>query len=197
MGTLKTTNIQTITGSGTLTLGTSGETVTIPSGVTVGGGMSNTPVFFVDLGSSAGQTVSAGVQTKIQFTRTIFDPSSVFDVTTNYRFTVPSGFAGKYLFRTTMAVNDNGTGGYTRVTLSTAKNGTVMPYVFDLSVNTLTVTSVFNGVEILDLAVGDYVEFYAIVYNGTTHIISGASGGWSTPAQARTTSVAGYRLIGT
>jgi hypothetical protein len=34
MGTLKTTNIQTITGSGTLTLGTSGETVTIPSGVT-------------------------------------------------------------------------------------------------------------------------------------------------------------------
>tara|TARA_R100000278_G_scaffold121394_1_gene105239 strand:- start:857 stop:1468 length:612 start_codon:yes stop_codon:yes gene_type:complete len=34
MGTLKTTNIQTITGSGTLTLGTSGETITIPSGVT-------------------------------------------------------------------------------------------------------------------------------------------------------------------
>jgi len=34
MGTIKTTNIQTITGSGTLTLGTSGETVTIPSGVT-------------------------------------------------------------------------------------------------------------------------------------------------------------------
>ena len=34
MGTIKTTNIQTITGSGTLTLGTSGETITIPSGVT-------------------------------------------------------------------------------------------------------------------------------------------------------------------
>ena len=35
MGTLKTTNIQTITGSGTLTLGTSGETVNVPSGVTI------------------------------------------------------------------------------------------------------------------------------------------------------------------
>ena len=33
MGTLKTTNIQTITGSGTLTIGQSGETVEIPSGV--------------------------------------------------------------------------------------------------------------------------------------------------------------------
>jgi len=38
MGTLKTTNIQTITGSGTLTLGTSGETVSVGSGVTLSGG---------------------------------------------------------------------------------------------------------------------------------------------------------------
>jgi hypothetical protein len=37
MGTLKTTNIQTITGSGTLTLGTSGETLALGSGVTVSG----------------------------------------------------------------------------------------------------------------------------------------------------------------
>jgi hypothetical protein len=35
MGTIKTTNIETITGSGTLTLGQSGETITIPSGVTL------------------------------------------------------------------------------------------------------------------------------------------------------------------
>ena len=37
MGTLKTTNIQTITGSGTLTLGTSGETVALGSGATASG----------------------------------------------------------------------------------------------------------------------------------------------------------------
>jgi hypothetical protein len=35
MGTIKTTNIETITGSGTLTLGQSGETITIPSGATL------------------------------------------------------------------------------------------------------------------------------------------------------------------
>jgi len=37
MGTLKTTNIQTITGSGTLTLGTTGETVALGSGATASG----------------------------------------------------------------------------------------------------------------------------------------------------------------
>ena len=34
MGTLKTTNIQSISGSGTVTLGTSGETFAVGSGVT-------------------------------------------------------------------------------------------------------------------------------------------------------------------
>ena len=35
MGTIKTTNIQSISGSGTVTLGTSGETFNVPSGVTI------------------------------------------------------------------------------------------------------------------------------------------------------------------
>ena len=42
MGTLKTTNIQTITGSGTVTLGTSGETFALGSGVTLGSGFNFT-----------------------------------------------------------------------------------------------------------------------------------------------------------
>ena len=36
MGTIKTTNIETITGSGTLTLGQSGETISIPTNTTLG-----------------------------------------------------------------------------------------------------------------------------------------------------------------
>ena len=42
MGTIKTTNIETITGSGTLTLGQSGETITVPSGTTVNMSRCNT-----------------------------------------------------------------------------------------------------------------------------------------------------------
>ena len=37
MGTVKTTNIQSISGSGTVTLGTSGETLAIGTGVTLAG----------------------------------------------------------------------------------------------------------------------------------------------------------------
>ena len=39
MGTVKTTNIQSISGSGTVTLGTSGETLAAGSGVTIGSGL--------------------------------------------------------------------------------------------------------------------------------------------------------------
>ena len=54
MGTIKTTNIETITGSGTLTLGQSGETISVPSGATInlsnatqtGVGGNNKPVFY-------------------------------------------------------------------------------------------------------------------------------------------------------
>ena len=42
MGTLKTTNIQSISGSGTVTLGTSGETLAIGTGVTTGTGFGKT-----------------------------------------------------------------------------------------------------------------------------------------------------------
>ena len=54
MGTIKTTNIETITGSGTLTLGQSGETISVPSGATL------------DL-SSATQTGVGGVNTQCFF----------------------------------------------------------------------------------------------------------------------------------
>ena len=54
MGTIKTTNIETITGSGTLTLGQSGETISVPSGATInlsnatqtGVGGTNTQLYF-------------------------------------------------------------------------------------------------------------------------------------------------------
>ena len=45
MGTIKTTNIEPIANNGTVTLGSSGDTFTVPSGVTVAGAMANTPAF--------------------------------------------------------------------------------------------------------------------------------------------------------
>ena len=74
MGTLKTTNIQTITGSGTLTLGTSGETLTIPTGVTVGGLMSNTPAFSAR--PNADQTIATNSFVKLSLQTENFDTGS-------------------------------------------------------------------------------------------------------------------------
>ena len=59
MGTIKTTNIEPIADNGTVTLGSSGDTFTVPSGVTVnmsnatqtGVGGVNTPAFFAYMSS--------------------------------------------------------------------------------------------------------------------------------------------------
>jgi len=87
----------------TLTLGTSGDTISIPSGVTLSSagtntltGISNTPAFSAYLANDSDQSISDSTSTKIQFEAERFDTAGAFD-TTNYKFTVPSGQAGKYL----------------------------------------------------------------------------------------------------
>ena len=91
-GTLKVSNIQTSSGSGTITLGQSGETVTIASGVTQTIAV-NTPAFQAYNGSD--QTISNNTNTKINANTEFWDIGSCYD-TSNYRFT--PNVAGKYLF---------------------------------------------------------------------------------------------------
>jgi len=86
----------------TLTLGTSGDTISIPSGVTIanagtatGFGEDNTPSFKVRL--SGDQTVANQTTTKLAFATEDWDTDSAWN-TSNYNFTVPSGKAGKYFF---------------------------------------------------------------------------------------------------
>jgi len=110
MGTIKTTNIETITGSGTLTLGTSGETITIPSGVTLtnngtatGFGESNTPYFKAYLNPSV--SISQNTNVTVVFNNTSFDSASGFNTSTG-KYTIPSGQGGKWYFETNLRFND-------------------------------------------------------------------------------------------
>jgi len=110
----------------TLTLGTTGDTVSIPSGVTLSGagtitasaanlaasgaggvtgtlpianggtGATAMPAFSAYLGSN--QTPSVSTYTKVAIDTEYYDTDSAFDKDTNYRFTVPSGSAGNYFF---------------------------------------------------------------------------------------------------
>jgi len=79
-GTLKVGTITTSSGSGN---------ITIPSGVTL---KNNTPAFEAFLSSN--QSVSDGVDTKVQIDTEVFDTDGMYDSSTNYRFT-PT-VAGKY-----------------------------------------------------------------------------------------------------
>ena len=180
MGTIKTTNIETITGSGTLTLGQSGETITIPSGVTItnngtqtGFGGTNTPAFAVY--NSGFQSTTSNVDTKATFDTEVYDTASAF---ASSRFTVPSGQGGKYYFYAWMVYvatdanattgklqfykNGSGTGGYSEVFGGySSRNNNIV------------------SIKSLDLSAGDYVEVYGTVNgSGTTGLNIAHFGGY-------------------
>ena len=184
MGTVFVDNLEPQSGT-SLTLGASGDTVNLGSGGTV----YNTPAFSASL--SANQTsVSAGTFTKVQINSEDFDTDSAFDSSTNYRFTVPSGKAGKYLFTAAIACIDfSGSNSVKDIYVGAFyKNGSsvkAMESHNDAAVNG-------NGVSlsaIIDLSVSDYVELYikADVGSGTGKIRGGSD---------NTTWFQGHRLIG-
>tara|TARA_R100001440_G_scaffold50215_1_gene70170 strand:+ start:297 stop:854 length:558 start_codon:yes stop_codon:yes gene_type:complete len=88
-GTLKVGTIITSSGSGTITLGQSGETVTVPNGALSG---QSYPAFRAYRASS--QSISDNVSTKVQIDTEDFDTDNCYDNSTNYRFTPTK--AGKY-----------------------------------------------------------------------------------------------------
>ena len=93
MGTIKATNIEPIADNGTVTLGSSGDTITVPTGVTVGGNMSNTPSFFAR--KFGNQSIAADTDVKLIPDDEVYDTESAYDTSTG-RFTVPTGKGGKY-----------------------------------------------------------------------------------------------------
>ena len=91
------------TNTSTINLGVSGDTVNIPSGVTIanagtatGFGEANTPAFAVQ--GTDSQSVSNSAYAKVTFNSELKDTDSAFDLS-NERFTVPSGKAGLYTFQ--------------------------------------------------------------------------------------------------
>jgi len=140
----------------------------------------NTPAFHVDLDGTS-QLISDETSTKIQYTNAVFDTDSAFDTSTNYRFTVPSGKAGKYFlyaqYRMSSAAD------FSRLVSFIYKNGTSICETNQRNEDEESATSTI----VVDLSVGDYVEHFAYHNAGSAKFIHG---------DTTRTFFSGYRLIG-
>jgi hypothetical protein len=118
MSTIKLENIQTRTGSGTITIGASGETVALGSGVT-----SNLmyPAFEAYLNTVQG--ISSGVATKIQYDTKVYDTGGYYDNSTNYRYTPL--VAGKYFVYASTWSDSNANSNLSNHSIDIMKNGSI------------------------------------------------------------------------
>tara|TARA_R110000803_G_scaffold209528_1_gene279322 strand:+ start:518 stop:1096 length:579 start_codon:yes stop_codon:yes gene_type:complete len=164
MGTIKTTNIEPIADNGTVTLGSSGDTFTIPSGVTMvnngtqtGFGGANTPAFLANLSSDFTLTDESAV--KVQFNNEIFDIGSCYDPSSNFRFTVPSGEGGKYFVYAQLVINASGSSVY-RSDVKIYKNGSEFTSSVGFASNNTqySVWCSWSGAIVLNAS--DYLEVY-------------------------------------
>tara|TARA_R110002020_G_scaffold373059_1_gene584502 strand:+ start:787 stop:1350 length:564 start_codon:yes stop_codon:yes gene_type:complete len=187
MSTLKVDTILKRTGTGTITVGQSGDTISIPSGATlsVAGSsvtaVDNTPMWYVR--STTDQTLNENAYTKIEWNSEVIDTDSAF---ASDKFTVPSGKAGKYYLSTGVGFYDCDAQEHHYVLFY--KNGS------NVSANPTGITTVADDTDrywqtnnmIVDLAVGDYVEVYGL--------FSSASG--DTTSTSNYSYFTGYKLIG-
>jgi hypothetical protein len=125
MSTLETNLVQPATGT-SLTLGASGDTITIPSGATIAnsgtatGFGAMTPAFHAFL--SADQSISDSTYTTVQFNTEILDTGGCYDNSSTYRFTPTT--AGKYYIYAGVQLQTNTASAFNLGILQIQKNGT-------------------------------------------------------------------------
>ena len=174
MGTIKTTNIEPIADNGTVTLGSSGDTFTVPSGVTVnmssatqtGVGGVNTPAFLAYL--SANQTgIPNTTHTKIAYNAELYDIGNGFNTSTN-TYTIPE--SGKYYF--SFGVRRDNTSG-NRYLIEIYKNGSSIQD-FETGAGSAYGTSQGNMVQ--EFSANDTVAVYLYQNSGGNSTVRGGNG---------------------
>ena len=179
--------------SGTaLEIGTSGDTITVPSGATFnvagtlqsgGAALSNTPAFEAFL-SATTSNISNDTDTLITFDTEVFDSDSKYD-TSNGRFT--PGTAGKYLLYGSVQILGTSTADSNENIVKLYKNGSQ-------HMVTYWITSIPQGViswtTTVDFNTTDYMQVYAKINNssGDRKIVGAA-------ANQKYTWFGGHKLI--
>jgi len=159
-GTLKVSNIETSSGSGTITLGQSGETVDFSNATTtLSSAMKNSPSFQAI--KSGNQSIPDNTFTKLQPDTENWDTDNAYDNSSNYRFTPQT--SGKYVLHG--FCQNNSSTNITYIQLAIYKNGSVVETSTldsgDADYDTAQITRVVeaNGSS-------DYFELYLLQYSG-------------------------------
>ena len=168
MSLLNVNKVDPATGTG-LELGSSGDTITIPSGATIansgtatGFGESNTPAFAATY-SSSGSGLANATYVKLSFDSELYDSGSVYD-TSNYRFT--PGVAGKYFIYARALMSAGGTSP-NQGRIAIYKNGSIFNYW--RWTNTATISDFSVQISGFDTAnTTDYYEAYIYQSNSTS-----------------------------
>ena len=192
MGTIKTTNIEPIADNGTVTLGSSGDTITVPSGVTVnmssatqtGVGGVNTPAF--EAYKPSNQDISDATYTKVSFGTELFDTDSTF---ASDAFT--PAVSGKYNLYAQIMFETAGGHEVDLAILAIYKNGSRIKYAKQDLANDSTLTTTITCSTVVDSDTNDYFEVYAYLdrtSGGTIRLIGDGSNG-------QTCSFGAYRII--
>ena len=132
-------------------------------GAWVAAGESNTPAFSALLSGS--QAIADSTYTKIAYDSEQWDTDSAFD-TSNNRFIVPAGQAGKYQFNIMFYMG--GLANDINARLKFYKNGgAINPQPLAMIYSSGNDTSSFISLA-LDLSVADYIEVFCAQYSGTS-----------------------------
>ena len=150
-------SILTSDGAGTITL-SSGMQTAVQSA-----GGANTPSFGAKLSSN--QSLTTGTYIKMELATELWDTDSAFDNSTNYRFTVPSDKAGRYMFVGSGNIGNISDGGDIRMSFykngSDSNQGKIRYFAGGSGVGIY-----FTSSAVIDLSVGDYIELYQFATSG-------------------------------
>ena len=159
----------------TITIGESGDTISIPSGATLNSagtntltGISNTPAFAAYLATDSDQSISDSTTTKIEFEAERFDTAGAFDTST-HRFTCPTGQAGKYYIVVKVKCGSSQQNDIVGAFVHIYKNGSSYHSVGQTGAGFISGTKYpILGIgllcsSVLELAEGDYIEGYGYI----------------------------------
>jgi hypothetical protein len=184
MSTLEVNTIKPISGSSTVTLGESGDTIALASGASQTLA-AMTPAFAAKM--SGTQQLANDTSTKIAYDTEVYDTDSAYDHSSNYRFTVPSGKAGKYFIGA--SIRSGNMADTKKITMNLFVNGSEVAEHYAQVASSNSGEQYTIGVfKTFDLSASDYIEVFVLHQNGAAVNFSSSSSIGSY--------FYGYRLIG-